>query len=59
MELLEGIRSQRAVDRRWKGKGDCGELADGVSAFYILFIIAGSRIFFLLAKLLIFEQEDK
>lgn len=36
MELLEGIRSQRAVD--WRGQeGDCGELADGVILYFIYF----------------------
>lgn len=36
MDLLEGIRSQRAADWRWQEKGESGELADEVNGFCIL-----------------------
>lgn len=45
---------RRAAVRKWQGR-ETGELADGVRGLYP--IIAGSGIFFLLAKLLIFEEE--
>lgn len=51
-QLLEGLRPQSCV-RKWQRR-ETGELADGVSGLYL--IIAGSGIFFLLAKLLIFEE---